>query len=364
MLKKLIYFIGIILFHMQISFASYYDEDITIQTPQRLGFNGSLTTIGLKNVRAGPSDDYFSLIEHPSIYPVAKGHMAFIPSTTYGTCYSTRQWETLDFPLQPLVKDSISSYGIARLTFNSYEEQCLELGLEGQLRQLRVEIDPHDLICELESPNAYYQRTSNAGQGHIKCCTPLTFDLIAHETGHSICDVLQPNLYGFSDNHPYAALHESFGDLSAIFASAKLAKSAQIKSFLKEDGNDMCIVPGWDGMNCLRTPQTYKGTSCEAHDHSNYFTSFFGNSMSNIFSNLDDTGSNAQWTVNFFQKLLIYTVRTFEPFENLYAFGNQMIKKVPILLPEQDDKWLQSLISKTMITELNKKKSTLKSCSI
>ncbi|AIL12841.1 hypothetical protein IM40_03860 [Candidatus Paracaedimonas acanthamoebae] len=82
--------------------------------------------------------------------------------------------------------------------------------------------------------NAYYQRTNSHGTGRIELCStvndlsPLStarfFDIVSHETGHSILDALRAYFYGHDSLSPLAAFHEAFGDLSTFFASVRLAK--------------------------------------------------------------------------------------------------------------------------------------------
>jgi len=75
-----------------------------------------------------------------------------------------------------------------------------------------------------EARNAYYSRGDRTlkffyfyHEGKI-VYTCRSFDIIAHETGHAILDALRPGYWFNSSNHSQTAgLHESFGDLTAIF---------------------------------------------------------------------------------------------------------------------------------------------------
>lgn len=372
MIRKIIYALTITLIYLPQSFASYERlndrsfEEVSIYTPQRLGFNGSITTIPLKDVNVGPSDKHFYLAASQAA-PVSKKSMAFTSHTLYVLSSQGRE-QTYSLAFQRQIKERISTYGIARLTFDSYDEQCRRLGYGHILDSLHIGLNPHDQVCKVGPRNAYYQRTGQiGGQGLVEFCsrglsTAKIFDITAHEIGHSILDALRPNFYGKSNNHPYSALHESFGDLSALFASIRLAQFVhpeEIPLFIESP--DFCLASGLsDSKTCLRNPATYRGNSCEAHDHSNYLTSFILNSMSRTFTNLEFTIENAVWTSNIFQRLLISTVVNTESFSSLDHFSKLMIDRVSKLTSNY---LLNSIVAESMSIEL-KKLSSYMSCPI
>ncbi|WP_090941618.1 hypothetical protein [Nonomuraea jiangxiensis] len=85
----------------------------------------------------------------------------------------------------------------------------------------RLTIFPHGGV----GANAFYTRTSKAlkflhftpkgAEQEVFTCRSL--DIVAHETGHAVLDGLKPGWLG-ADNPPQTGgLHESFGDLTAIF---------------------------------------------------------------------------------------------------------------------------------------------------
>ncbi|MFA1549054.1 hypothetical protein [Actinomadura chokoriensis] len=85
----------------------------------------------------------------------------------------------------------------------------------------RITVFPH----AAEGANAFYTRTGKAlkflfftpeGQSDV-LYTCQSLDIVAHETGHSILDGLKPGWLS-ADNPPQTGgLHESFGDITAIF---------------------------------------------------------------------------------------------------------------------------------------------------
>ena len=78
----------------------------------------------------------------------------------------------------------------------------------------------------LEKPSASYSRS----KGEILFCytkNPQTkedvylcrsYDIVAHMTGHAVLDGLKPTFYGENASEEIKALHESFADLTAVFA--------------------------------------------------------------------------------------------------------------------------------------------------
>lgn len=75
------------------------------------------------------------------------------------------------------------------------------------------------------TPNAYYSRnervlkffyfTPSGSSTTVFTCR--SFDIAAHETGHAILDGLKPGWLGIGNPPQTGGLHESFGDLCAIF---------------------------------------------------------------------------------------------------------------------------------------------------
>lgn len=88
------------------------------------------------------------------------------------------------------------------------------------------------------TPNAFYSR----GQKALKfyyftpsgSSTPVytcrSFDIVAHEAGHAILDGLKPGWLGGGNPPQTGGLHESFGDLSALFLA--LSQLDQVEAFV------------------------------------------------------------------------------------------------------------------------------------
>jgi hypothetical protein len=86
--------------------------------------------------------------------------------------------------------------------------------------------------------NAFYSRNEKALKfffftptGAIApVFTCRSFDIVAHETGHAILDGLKPGWLGFGNLPQTGALHESFGDLTALFLA--LSQLDQVEAFI------------------------------------------------------------------------------------------------------------------------------------
>jgi hypothetical protein len=93
--------------------------------------------------------------------------------------------------------------------------------------------------------NAYYSRnhkalkffyfTHNDSSDLIYTCRSL--DIVAHETGHAILDGLRPGWLGTRNVPQTGGLHESFGDLSAIFLA--LSDLDQVETFIGMTKGDL-----------------------------------------------------------------------------------------------------------------------------
>ncbi len=88
------------------------------------------------------------------------------------------------------------------------------------------------------SANAFYSRngkvlkfgyfTPQGGSRSVYTCRSL--DIVAHETGHAVLDGLKPGWLGLGNPPQTGGLHESFGDLSAIFLA--LSQLDQVEAFV------------------------------------------------------------------------------------------------------------------------------------
>ena len=126
--------------------------------------------------------------------------------------------------------DAVHTFAVVRQTLTMYQRSLSSSGAEMPLPwQWNSSIDTAPLqIFPYGLPNvmnAFYSRTQNclkfgdfvpSGQTE-RVFTCRSFDIVAHETGHAVLDGLKPRWLE-ADNPPQTGgLHESFGDLTAIF---------------------------------------------------------------------------------------------------------------------------------------------------
>lgn len=86
--------------------------------------------------------------------------------------------------------------------------------------------------------NAYYSRYQKAlrffyftpSRSTTQVYTCRSLDIVSHETGHAVLDGLKPNWLGTGNPPQTGGLHESFGDLSAIFLA--LSDVDQVEYFI------------------------------------------------------------------------------------------------------------------------------------
>ncbi len=90
------------------------------------------------------------------------------------------------------------------------------------------------------TPNAFYSRADKAlkfffftpSGASLPVFTCRSLDIVAHETGHSVLDGLKPGWLGGANPPQTGGLHESFGDLTAIFLA--LSQLDQVESALAQ----------------------------------------------------------------------------------------------------------------------------------
>ena len=112
-----------------------------------------------------------------------------------------------------------------------------------------VTVFPH----AAEGANAFYSRTAKAlkflfftpqgepPSGTVHTCR--SFDIVAHETGHAVLDGLKPGWLSAGNPPQTGGLHESFGDLTAIFlALAQPDQADALVAITKSDLHDRSFL--------------------------------------------------------------------------------------------------------------------------
>jgi hypothetical protein len=199
-----------------------------------------------------------------------------------------------------LVDQARGAFGVVRLvqsmwshTLDRFPKVCPVTGctplckaLDNWDKQPILTIDSHakcETGCQL---NAYYDPSTHTlvfpqflDKGRMKY-TCSSFDVVAHESGHACLNAMCPALS--SDRSDHRALHESFGDLTALFASLDIAPASQQADWLSSPHTGTCIGGDLTG-TCIRDPHDGHSVSCEAHDLSKPLTRFMCDYMNHLW---------------------------------------------------------------------------------
>ena len=155
--------------------------------------------------------------------------------------------------------------------------------------------------------NAFYSRNERALKFFFfhpqnqPPTAPLVFtcrslDIVAHETGHAILDGLKPGWLGFGNPPQTGALHESFGDLTAIFLTlsqmdqveaviAQTKANLHDKSFLSDLAEQFGLALGRpNGLRNADNDLTLAQVGTEVHDLSQVFTGAIYDILADIFA--------------------------------------------------------------------------------
>ncbi|HEU4852709.1 MAG TPA: hypothetical protein VFT37_11220 [Telluria sp.] len=126
--------------------------------------------------------------------------------------------------------DAVHTFAVVRQALTMYQRALAATGTASPIPWYwnseentdPLQVFPHGLSNVM---NAYYSRHENClkfgdfvpagSKSRVYTCR--SFDIVAHETGHAVLDGLKPN-WLLADQPPQTgALHEAFGDLTAIF---------------------------------------------------------------------------------------------------------------------------------------------------
>lgn len=187
--------------------------------------------------------------------------------------------------------DAVNTMSIIYRVLHMYRRSLKRLKVKSKLTwhwgAKAINVLPH----AGEDTNAYYDREYRAlcfcyfkdpyRQRIIYTCR--SHDIIAHETGHAILDSLQPGFLE-SQNPETRALHESFGDLTAIFCLLDQMDMCELvvaeskgdlhdKSFLASIGEEFASGLGRTyGLRNADRDVTISEVTGEYHDLSRVFT--------------------------------------------------------------------------------------------
>jgi hypothetical protein len=195
----------------------------------------SVAEIGIRKaylpglVSTGPLD---ARIRIQGVAPVAKNAMGDLIGPTPGT-------EGFD---------AIHTFAVVRQTLTMYQRALGGVQLPWQWNSA-TNTNPLNVFPRAGvTANAFYSRgeqalkfffftPSGSPPGTPQVFTCRSLDIVAHETGHAILDALKPG-WLLSGNPPQTGgLHESFGDLTAIFLT--LSQMDQCEAFIAQTKADL-----------------------------------------------------------------------------------------------------------------------------
>jgi hypothetical protein len=146
--------------------------------------------------------------------------------------------------------DAVHTFAIVRQTLTMYQRALASDGAEAPLpwqwnsasNTEPLQVFPHGLPNVM---NAYYSRSDRAlkfgdfvaSGASERLYTCRSLDIVSHETGHAVLDGLKPQWLLSSNPPQTGGLHESFGDLTAIFLT--LSQLDQVEAIIAQTRADL-----------------------------------------------------------------------------------------------------------------------------
>ena len=204
--------------------------------------------------------------------------------------------------------DAVHTYAVVRQTLRMYQRALAVGGSAAPLpwqwnsgtNTAPLNVFPHGLP---DTMNAFYSRNAQALKfGHFiksgtttRVFTCRSFDIVAHETGHAILDGLKPN-WIVSGGPQTGGLHESFGDISAIFVAlsqldqveaviAQTKANLHDKTFLADMAEEFGLALGRpNGLRNADNDLKLSETGTEVHAISQVFTGAIYDILADLFN--------------------------------------------------------------------------------
>jgi hypothetical protein len=204
--------------------------------------------------------------------------------------------------------DAVHTYAVIRQTLTMYQRALavggtpapLPWAWNGSGNMDPLLVFPHGLPDII---NAFYSRGERALKfgdfvptGTAKrVFTCRSFDIVSHETGHAVLDGLKPSWILNNQPPQTGALHESFGDLSAIFLTlsqldqveaivAQTKSNLHDKTFLADMAEQFGLALGRpNGLRNADNDLKLSEVSNEVHDLSQVFTGAIYDILADIF---------------------------------------------------------------------------------
>ena len=202
--------------------------------------------------------------------------------------------------------DAVHAFAIVRETLTMYQRAFGGAPLPWEWNSA-INTDPLNVFPHAGiTMNAFYSRADKAlkffyfnkpgdpaGPPFIYTCRSL--DIVAHETGHAVLDGLKPNWLAGAASAQTGALHESFGDLTAIFLAlsqldqveaviAQTKANLHDKTFLADLAEQFGSVLGRpNGLRNADNDLKLSQVSNEVHDLSQVFTGGIYDVLADMF---------------------------------------------------------------------------------
>ncbi len=237
-------------------------------------------------------------------------HYPFVlePRDSEGNILSSKSVDQMPF------FDDVSTFGTVWTVFDMYGRDIEALNdKETQLKWVKrgkVRIFPHmteeqfkklypyDTYQKYEKNAFYDYRPQDINGEHVLCFFPVvfgtskytsqSFDVVSHETGHNVLNILRPDLWG-STSSDIIAFHETFGDITALFSVLKFPElreriltktkgNLHVPSFLSVIGEKIVDRDATDYTKISVLP------SCEEHELSERLTRALYGTFADFFN--------------------------------------------------------------------------------
>jgi hypothetical protein len=305
----------------------------------------SVTEIGTRKaflpgvVLAGPRDARITIGDPgmPAVEPNAFGDFVTMPDTPQF--------------------DAVHTFAVVRQTLTMYQRALSTAGAVMPLPwQWNSSIDTSPLrIFPYGLPNvmnAFYSRSQTCLKfgdfvptgDRARVYTCRSFDIVSHETGHAVLDGLKPQWLN-ADNPPQTGgLHESFGDLTAIFLAlsqldqceavvAQTKAKLHDKTFLSDIAEQFGLALGsTNGLRNADNDLTLSQSGTEVHAISQVFTGAIYDILADMFAferqpALEDCASVLHRTGAYLRGLLLRALIAAPDLAATYAdVANEMLR--------------------------------------
>jgi hypothetical protein len=176
---------------------------------------------------AGPKDSRIAIAGLPPVSPNALGDFIQTPATNAFDCVHTFA----------VVRQTLTMYQRALSSIST--AAAMPWQWNGSTNTDALSVLPHGLP---DTMNAFYSRSDKGlkfgdfirpgSSPPQRLYTCRSFDIVSHETGHAILDGLKPSWIMSGNALQTGALHESFGDLTAIFLA--LSQFDQVEAIIAQ----------------------------------------------------------------------------------------------------------------------------------